>query len=113
MSFVICLSKGQTMSYFLEIAGTKVEFSPKNLTVTTYIYDELEEILVVKSIDELRKQYKELLIEGYKKYDPNEIVGTKPILEDTFEQEAIMQAEIEALEREEFFTAKPDDWASK
>ncbi|VEL97570.1 hypothetical protein ALT761_02574 [Alteromonas sp. 76-1] len=101
------------MSYFLEIAGTKIEFSPKNLTITTYIYDEFVEVVVVKTIDDLRKQYRELLIEGYKKYDPNEIVGTKSILENTLEQEAIIQAEIEAMEREEFFTAKPDDWASK
>ena len=101
------------MSYFLEIAGTMVEFSPKNLTVTTYIYDELEEIVVVNSIDDLRKQYKELLIEGYKKYDPNEIIGTKAILESTPEQEVFIQAEIEAMEREDFFTVKPDDWAYK
>jgi len=101
------------MNYYLEAAGIRVEFSPKILTVSTYIYDELEEVLVINSVEDLRQHYKGLLQEGYEKYNPNEIVGLEPILENTLEQEAMTQAELEAMERAEFFTAKPDEWATK
>ena len=101
------------MNYYLEIAGIRVSFSLKNLTVSTYIYDALEEVLVVNGIVELRQHYKELLQDGYKKYDPKEIVGTEPLLENTPEQDAMIRAELETMERDDFFKARPDDWATK
>mgnify|MGYP005820133305 CR=1 FL=1 len=105
--------------FYLETTGILVEFDPKHLHMTTYVRNEVEQILIMRNIDTLRREYKELLSSGYKKCDSFKVIDTDPISATPLEQEielqseieAIHQAEIEALEREEFFTAKPDDWA--
>ena len=99
--------------FILETAGIKSVFNPKTLTIETYVYEEFDSTYKATDIKELREKYRELLSQGYSSFDPNEIVGTKPILETTLEQDAMRNAEIKAMEDDEFFTAKPDDWAHK
>ena len=107
--------------FYLETTGMLVEFSPKHLTMTTYVRNEIEQILIMQNVDNLRVEYRELLDSGYKKCDAYKVMDMEPILETPLGKEVRMQseieemhqAEIEAIEREEFFTAKPDDWAYK
>lgn len=99
--------------HYLEEAGIRFEFCPSALSITSYIYDEIDNKVYLSNLGEMRKKYKALLREGYSAYDPNETIGSQPILKPTYEQELIQEAEEEAEKRQEFFRAKPDDWAFK
>ena len=99
--------------FYLEEPGIIIEFCPENLTMSTYVYEVIESVYEASDIEDLRMKYKDYLAQGFKVYDPNVIIGTETILELTPDQELMRESEIEAMQREEFFTPKPDDWAFK
>jgi hypothetical protein len=98
--------------FYLEEPGTLLEFHPEELTMTTYIYDEIHTVYEATDLQGLRNVYKSYLMKGFKVYDPDLIIGSEPI-DKSPSYESIIKEKIDELEREEFFTPHPDDWAYK
>jgi hypothetical protein len=98
--------------FYLEEPGVLLEFCPEELTMTTYVYEEIDSVYEAKGIQGLRNLYKAKLHNGFKVYDPNIIIGSEPIYKSA-SYDLIIDEKNEEMEREEFFTPHPDDWAYK